>query len=313
MQCADSTGTIDAKGTRVTTNFRIAGTSESPQLTFRVNPTYALYHWLRANAGRSGMTDERLKPALNLARRSLDRPGPRGMIAPWEEALAAANSPDQSLQAFQDRIQKTGVDMVTAMRSAERIFLDEHWPEREERIGKALAAIRDAFAPVFPAMSAKHAALLDLDWPLTMDAYMVGDMTGNQGAYSHPFTIEIRRLSDLALFETIIHEATHVAEVNGRMRGHRSLGDRLLAYLDERGLSPDQRFNVWHAVIFAASAASIRAHVNLDHEDYAAPRNLYPHFGTPHVAEAWREYAETRDEARLRQALLDDFQASRRT
>jgi hypothetical protein len=291
--------------------FRIPGTSQTPELRFDANPTYALYHWLRAGGSRHA-GDERLRPAFVLVGRSMDQRGVRGMIGPWEDALASGDTVDQSLQAFQARVRATGDDMATAMRIAERIFMEEHWPARKTRIGRALETARDVLAPVFPAMAKEHADLLGLEWPPAIAVHLVTDCSERGGAYSHPLTIDVTRHIGPTLCETVLHESTHVADVNGKQRGHRCLGDRLDAFLGEHGLSPQARFNAWHAVIFASSAAIVRRHISLDHEDYATAHNLYAYFGVPHVAEAWRAYAEDgRDEQRLRQALLDDVRASR--
>ncbi len=295
----------------MTSLLRIPGTPHSPELAFHANPTYALYQWLRANANQPAINDDRLRQAFQLVGRSFNRPGPRGMVAPWEEALANGETPDASLRAFQLRVQASGEDMVSAMRIAERIFMEEYWPERKNRIARALDGIRVTFAPAFAAMAKEHADLLDIDWPQRIDTHLVTDVAGHQGAYSHPLTIDVGHQAGLTLFETILHEATHVAEVNGRIRGHLCFGYRLQAYLAEHGLSPAQRFNIWHAVIFASSAACTRHHISLDHEDYAVARNLYAVFGVPAAAGDWQAFAESgRDERRLMEALLDDFRTS---
>jgi hypothetical protein len=296
----------------MSTQGRIAGTAHSPELAFQVNPTYALYHWLRVNSGRSGVDDARLKTAFSLAHRSFNPRGVRGMVEPWETALAGGADADKSLLAFQSQVQATGEAMATAMRSAERIFMEEFWPEREARIVKALETIQESFRPAFPEMAREHADLLGLAWPASIDIHLVGDCGERGGAYSHPLTIDVTQNAGLVLCETVLHEATHVADVYSHEAGRVSLGDRVQAYLGERGLSPWQRFNVWHAVIFAASAASTRHHIAVDHEDYATSRKLYAFFGVPNVKSIWKAFAEQgRNEDRFRKALLDDFRSGR--
>jgi hypothetical protein len=294
----------------MSTQLRIAGTAHSPELAFHVNPTYALYHWLRVNSGRTGVDDARLKTAFSLARKSFSPRGVRGIVEPWETALAGGETADRSLLAFQAQVQATGEAMATAMRSAERIFMEEFWPERKAQISQALGTIEETFQPAFPGMAREHADLLGLAWPGRIDVHLVGDCGERGGAYSHPLTIDATQNTGLVLCETVLHEATHVADVH--TTGRASLGDRLQAYLGERGLSPWQRFNIWHAVIFAASAASTRHHIALDHEDYATSRTLYAYFGVPNAKAIWRAYAEQgHDEGRFRQALLDDFRSGR--
>jgi hypothetical protein len=288
---------------------RVPGTSASPELVFHSSPTYALYHWLRANSGRPP-TDDRLRPAFRLMHRSVNPLGVRGMVEAWEGALASGESADQSLHAFQARVKATGDEIVMAMRSAERIFLEEHWPEREERIRRTVDAIEAIFAPAFPAMASEHADLLSLKWPVTLDVHLVADCAEPGGAYSHPLTIDVSQNTGTWPFETILHEATHVADVHGRSRGHRCLGDRLQAWLGEHGVPARQRFNAWHAVIFASSAACTRHHIDLGHEDYARSRQLYAFFGVPNVARLWREFSDGgRDEAHFREALLGDLRS----
>ena len=290
---------------------RVPATAHSPELVVHASPTYALYHWLRANSGKPP-ADERLRPAFRLVAKSFNPFGVRGLVEPWEEALASGESADQSYQAFQGRVKASGDEIVMAMRSAERIFMQELWPEREGRIARAVDAIDATFAPEFPGMAVEHAELLGLRWPGSADLHLVADCGERGGAYSHPLTIDISQNTGAWLFETILHELTHVADVYGHETGHRCLGDRLQAFLGEHGVPPWQRFNAWHAVIFAASAACTRHHFSLDHEDYAKSRNLYAFFGVPNVAQAWREFADHgRDEVRFRQALLDDLLATR--
>jgi hypothetical protein len=280
-------------------------------LVVHASPTYALYHWLRANSGKPP-ADERLRPAFRLMRRSINPLGIRGMVEAWEEVLASGDTADQSLHAFQARVKATGDELVMAMRSAERIFMQEYWPEREGRIARAVDAIQATFAPAFPDMAREHAELLGLRWPASTDLHLVADCGERGGAYSHPLTIDVTQNTGTWFFETILHELTHVADLHGHETGHRCLGDRLQAFLGEQGVPHWQRFNAWHAVIFAASAACTRHHVSLDHEDYAKSRNLYAFFEVPNVAQAWREYADHgRDEVRFRQALLDDLRKAR--
>lgn len=232
------------------------------------------------------------------------------MVEPWESAIAKSKSHGEALAAFERAYRQTGSDMAEAMRSAEPAFMVTVWPGHLAAIAREVDALRQRFAPVFPELAREHEALLDLDWPFAIDVHLVGDMAGFEGAYSHPLTIDLSQHNGLTLFETILHEATHVADVNGTMRGQPSLGDRLIASLAGKRLRRGG-FDVWHAVIFASSAARIRSHFGGGYPDYAAERGLYRLFGVPGIAELWNTFEVNRDEARLFEAIRGEVREYR--
>lgn len=249
-------------------------------------------------------SDPRLSPVLDRMRPVINPGGPAGIWQPWETALASGVDRDASLDAFQRAVTETGRSVVRAMRDAEDFFLTEVWPDRQPAIEAALAMIEQRFAPAFPDMSARQATLLDLAWPGSIDVYLVVDCYIRGGAYSHPLTVDVAQNTGLALCETLLHEATHVADLHSRGTGVESLADRLGAHLADAGFDPRARFNIWHAVIFASSAARIRHDMDSCHVDYAQSHNLYQWFGVPNAAEIWRTFeVEGRDEEVFKRSL----------
>lgn len=213
----------------------IDGTTDTPEVRFHANPACGLYHWLRAASTRGQQSEgDGFAQAFDLVRQSFEQRGVRGMVEPWESAIAKSKSHGEALAAFERAYRQTGSDMAEAMRSAEPAFMVTVWPGHLAAIAREVDALRQRFAPVFPELAREHEALLDLDWPFAIDVHLVGDMAGFEGAYSHPLTIDLSQHNGLTLFETILHEATHVADVNGTMRGQPSLGDRLIASLAGR-------------------------------------------------------------------------------
>ncbi|MDQ3653940.1 MAG: hypothetical protein M3457_02525 [Chloroflexota bacterium] len=288
----------------------IDGTDSTPEMRFRANPAYGLYHWLRAASVRGGPIEGNgFAEAFELVRRSFDRRGVRGMAEPWERAIAQADSHGDALATFERTYRQTGNDMVEAMRIAQPAFTSSIWPGQLETIESAVGLVRRQLASVFAEMARKHAVLLDLDWPPVIDVYLVGDFGGFEGAYSHPLTVDVNQHNGLTLFETILHEATHVADVNGKVRGYSSVGDRLMAFLASERLRRGG-FDVWHAVIFASSAARVRSCFGDGYPDYASERGLFRVFGVPGVAEIWNVFEGNRDEARFFGAIRQDVRAN---
>ncbi|MDQ2741321.1 MAG: hypothetical protein M3Z66_03355, partial [Chloroflexota bacterium] len=94
----------------------------------------------------------------------------------------------------------------------------------------------------------------------------------------------------LTLCETLLHEATHVADVDTGESGKASLHTRLTFALSEDGIPPPHAWNAWHAIIFAASAHNIRAFIDPAHTDYAEPHNLYRLLRVPDLPTLWGEW-----------------------
>ncbi|HZO74128.1 MAG TPA: hypothetical protein VFB60_18135 [Ktedonobacteraceae bacterium] len=142
-------------------------------------------------------------------------------------------------------------------------------------------------------MARRQAELLELSWPEQINAFLVTDCYDPRGAYSHPLTVDISHNVGSTLCETLLHEATHVADVHTSQLGQRSLKNNVMEHLrgTELRLSTTKAWNVWHATIFASSAYQVRTHIDPDHIDYALPRNLYAHFGVPGLPTLWERFA----------------------
>lgn len=169
--------------------------------------------------------------------------------------------------------------------------------------------MRHALVPHWIAIVRRHTMLLELTWPDRIDAFLVPVSYELRGGYSHPLTISASANQGLALCETLLHEATHVADVHGIQSEHPCLGRALMDRLRAKGLSFQNAFNIWHAVIFAASADGIRYDIDPEYGDYALQdRDLYAILGAPRAPDLWRRYAAnemTRDD--FLAALVDSI------
>lgn len=262
----------------------VAATESSPEIAIHVNPSYALYHWLRKGAESPGPDPvPAFHDSIRKLRRVLNQQGLHGTWQLWETAISAGDSQDASLANLRNAVTVTGDDTADAIAIAEDRFLCEIWPAQLRLIEEALKTISQGFAPVFPAMANDHARLLKLRWPSRIDAYLITDTYERFGAYSHPLTISVSHNTGITLCETLLHEATHVADVYMEEIGAMGLGDSVGAALLDDGMQLRAAFDCWHAVIFASSAYQMRAHIDPEHIDYATGRGLYERFKVPNA------------------------------
>jgi hypothetical protein len=185
-------------------------------------------------------------------------------------------------------MEETVDTLASALYDARSYFHEHVWPGHIVTIEAAAATIQDTVQPHFSALIQRQAELLSLRWPDSIAAYFVADCYAWQGGYSHPLTIDVSANTGTTLCETLIHEATHVADVSGN--DHPDMGSRLRQHLTSEGLSPQDAWNAWHAVIFASSADQVRRFIDPRYVDYASNRGLYSWLKTPHLPEMWRRY-----------------------
>ncbi|MGI8404986.1 MAG: hypothetical protein ACR2OE_09535 [Thermomicrobiales bacterium] len=262
----------------------IAATEKSPEIAIHVNPSYALYHWLRAKAETPGPNPApEFGNAIPLMRRALNVSGLHGFWGIWENSLTDAITLDQVNLNLIHAVTSTGEALASAIAAAETRYREEIWPQQQQVFTDALSVIEQRFTPAFPAMAADHAQLLDLTWPRHIDAYLVAETYERAGAYSHPLTISVSHNTGITLCETLLHEATHVADVYMEEIGAMGLGDSVGAALLDDGMQLRAAFDCWHAVIFASSAYQMRAHIDPEHIDYATGRGLYERFMVPNA------------------------------
>jgi hypothetical protein len=69
------------------------------------------------------------------------------------------------------------------------------------------------------------------------------------------------------------------------------MGSRLRQHLTREGISPQDAWNAWHAVIFASSADQERRFIDPQHVDYASNRGLYSWLKVPHLPAMWGKYS----------------------
>lgn len=257
-----------------------------------VNELYALYHYLVREGSRP--PEERnptTKEAAGRAAKARHLTGVHGIWDAWEAPLASAPSLQEGIAGLQALMADTISQLSSALAGAQGAFHETVWPERQAPIGTALETIREILFPHFAAMARRQGELLGLDWPNRIDVYLVPDCYAWEGAYSHPLTVDVTANTGTTLCETLLHEATHVADVHTAERGRSSLGSRLMAFLADAGIPRFNAWNAWHGVIFASSADAVRTFIDLAHIDYAAPWKLYDRLSVPDLPSLWRQYA----------------------
>ncbi|MDP9375799.1 MAG: hypothetical protein M3Q65_25780, partial [Chloroflexota bacterium] len=214
----------------------------------------------------------------------------------WERLVAQGAGLDAAVAGMKAAMLDTAEQIGAALRQAESVYRETIWPGRLSLIEAALTTLHEQLAPHFPVMVRAQGRALDLAFPPEIAAFLVTDCYDWRGGYSDPLTLDATLLQGLELCETVIHEATHLAERHTRWTAKREgLGDRLRAYLTEHGFTRNQAFDVAHAVLFAASAVQVRAFIDPHHVDYASTHNspdhnLYAWFKVPDLPTWWGQF-----------------------
>jgi len=277
----------------------IEATTDTPAVYIHANPLYALYHYLIREGQRPREErDPVLVEAAGMAAEARHLVGVHGVWDVWEQRVAQGGTADEAEAGLMEAMTETIAQLGSALRAAESDFNQRLWPERQPAVEAALATIQDLVQPRFAAMAQRQAAMLDLVWPQRIDVYLVTDCYDWQGGYSHPLTIDVTDHRGVTLCETLLHEATHVADVYTGESGKESLHSRLMTALIADGIPPPHAWNAWHAIIFAASAHHIRAFVDPTHTDLAESHRLYRRLGVPDLPELWAEFVATQIEER---------------
>jgi hypothetical protein len=263
-----------------------------PDVHVHVNPVYALYHYLvRQGMEPDGEQAPGTAVAAEQAAQARHLLGVHGIWDSWEVPLASGPTVREAISGLRARMAETVNAMESALVGAEADFNERVWPQRVPIVAAALDTLRDTLAPHFARMAGRQGEMLGLIWPERIDAFLVTDCYDRRGAYSHPLTIDVRDNVGLTLCETVLHEATHVADVLTSTSGQSSLGSHLTERLQQAGISGPVAWNAWHAVIFAASADGVRAALNPEYTDYAVEHGLYDIFRLPDLPTLWHAYA----------------------
>jgi len=256
-----------------------------------VNPLYALYHYLIREGQRPREErDPVLAEAARTAAEARHLTGVHGVWDLWEQRVAQGGTADEVVAGLMEAMTETVAQLGSALRAAEAGFNQRLWPERWATVQAALATIQDFVQPCFAAMTQRQAAVLGLIWPRRIDVYLVTDCYDWRDGYSHPLTIDVTTHRSVILCETLLHEATHVADVYTGESGKESLHTRVTTALIEDGIPSPHAWTAWHAIIFAASAHHIRAFIDPVHTDYAEAHDLYRWFKVPDLPALWGEW-----------------------
>lgn len=290
----------------------LPGAERMPSVRVHVNPLYALYHFLvsEGQRPRNERNPATLEAAGNAAK-ARHLLGVHGIWDIWEHPLAQSKTTDEAVAGLTRLVTETVTELGSALNDAETEFLERLWPERQEIIDASVATLKHHLHSRWAHMAEQQAAQLGVTWPQHVDAYLVTDCYDWQGGYSHPLTIDVTNHTGLTLCETLLHEATHVADVYTGEAGKESLRDRLTTYLVGAGVPHPTAWSVWHAVIFATSARQVRMFIEPAYSDYGVTHGLYQWFKVPGLPSLWDEWMTgERDEAGFLQAIADEVIAN---
>jgi hypothetical protein len=264
----------------------------SPTLVLHVNLIHNLYHYLgkQARLDPSARQPEIAEAAFLLA--CAHSPyEPQGTWGVWEEALSCAQTVQEANTSLKGAMTRTAEQVERALTQAENFFRETLWPQRASRLSAAASTIQKDLFPHFAQMARRQAEVLALSWPERIDAFLVTDGYDPRGAYSHPLTVDITHNRGSTLCETVLHEATHVADVHTLCLEQRSFRNKVIDHLSSKGLQSFEVWNVWHAIIFASSASQVRTTIDPNHTDYALLHGLYVQFGIPNLPIWWKQLA----------------------
>jgi hypothetical protein len=209
----------------------------------------------------------------------------------WEIPITTATTIEQAAAGIIEGMTKTADQIRKSLEMALDHFMLSVWNKRQEALHEALATLEKHLPIAFGQMVTRQSHLLEVNFPTNIDVHLVVDCYSPTGAYSHPMTVDVTHYKGIDLCECILHEATHVADVYTSQSGRRSLKDKVLQSLAERGIDGRTAWNVWHAIIFASSAEQTREFISQKHVDYAVRRGLYAFFNVPDLPQLWSEFS----------------------
>lgn len=177
--------------------------------------------------------------------------------------------------------------LVGQYESFDEEFAASHWPARKARLDTALAEMASGFLPKVPVCLGYMFESLGMKDPETsIPAYLVveapwpGAFTLSQPSSKGICFVSIDRdeLQGTALWEIVLHEATHAFDIDPK--GH-DLFDEMRDRLEKAGVPRSNRLfrNVPHTVMFVQAAETIRRFVNPAHKHYGDISGYYGRMG----------------------------------
>ena len=204
------------------------------------------------------------------------------------------------------------LELVGALERLEPAFLERFWPEREKTLDAALRELERRFLPAHrQALAFMMQSLGIADPEIQAPVFLVNE-ANPPGAFTFYLrggapacVVRVEGGVDTQLFETILHEATHVLDMASD--DDASVFVTLREALGGRGIAAgDRRMqDVPHTLMFVQAAETVRRYYDPQHVDYGKATTLYSRSEPIASIElaAWHEHLEGRlgrDEALAR-------------
>lgn len=286
----------------------IPGDRHSPRVRFIASPLYSLYQWVAGLSEPTALDEPRVVDAMRAMQAARFPRGRHGAWDDWERAIASAPTVDTAVHRLADQMMKSAAGVGRALELASPHFLSTVWPAGQGAFDEAVTTIERHFKSSAAAMVRAQADTLRLQFPDAVDVHLVIACYDRAGAYSHPATIDVVHIRGTDLCESVLHELTHVADVETAQHRMRSMKDDLRDALAPAGVRSEQAWQAWHAIIFAASGHQVRQFIHADHTDYAQRRGIYGRLGLGSLGELWSRYrAGAMTERSLFDALITEL------
>ena len=172
--------------------------------------------------------------------------------------------------------------LLAALEAVEPSFMDEHWPRRRLVLDEAVRDLERDFLPRHrQALGFMLRSLAIADPEIEAPLFLVSE-TNAPGAFTFYLrggtpacVVSIEDGVDTVLFETMLHEATHVLDMASS--DDTSVFVSLRSMLEQRGLSPDEPavHDVPHTLMFVQAGETVRRFYDPQHVDYGAVTTLY--------------------------------------
>jgi hypothetical protein len=275
----------------------VADPPSETRLDLRVAPLVDLYYLVRRRA--AGPSEAPVEPgftaAVAAARRVQEFFGSFGGWGPVDTLFLAAENPGEVRERAarlpepvrlrdgrEIALRGPLLELVAAIEDAEPTFLEGHWPIRRETLARAVRDLERDFLPRHRqalAFMLRSLAIADpgIEAPvfLVSEASPPGAFTFHLRGGAPACVVSIEGGVETVLFETMLHEATHVLDMASS--DDSSVFVTLRSMLEQVGVPPGDRrvHDVPHTLMFVQAGETVRRFYDPRHVDYGEVTTLY--------------------------------------
>lgn len=172
--------------------------------------------------------------------------------------------------------------LIGALEAVEPSFMNEHWPARRRALEQAVAGLERDFLPRQREALAFMLQSLAITEPGVEAPVFLVSEANEPGAFTFYLrggapvcVVSIEDGVNTLLFETLLHEATHVLDMASS--DDSSVFVSLRSMLEREGLFPEDRMvhDVAHTLMFVQAAETVRRFYDHEHVDYGEVTTLY--------------------------------------